>query len=149
MDSLGLTCLCHIKKRRIFMKKLISVKLAGNIVIVLMVLMIILHMLIMLRIVPYDIVWGGQIKNDASLMKLEIFALVTLFIFLAIILVKVDYLKFTKFKKITNIAVWIMFVYFLLNTVLNLASGVTLEKLIFTPITIILFVLIFRLAIEK
>jgi len=131
------------------MKKLISVKLAGNIVIVLMVLMIILHMLIMLRIVPYDIVWGGQIKNDASLMKLEIFALVTLFIFLAIILVKVDYLKFTKFKKITNIAVWIMFVYFLLNTVLNLASGVTLEKLIFTPITIILFVLIFRLAIEK
>jgi len=131
------------------MKKLISVKLAGNIVIVLMVLMIILHMLIMLRIVPYDIVWGGQIKNDASLMKLEIFALVTLFIFLAIILVKVDYLKFTKFKKITNVAVWIMFVYFLLNTVLNLASGVTLEKLIFTPITIILFVLIFRLAIEK
>ncbi len=131
------------------MKKFISVKLAGNIVIVLMVLMIILHMLIMLRIVPYDIVWGGQIKNDASLMKLEIFALVTLFIFLAIILVKVDYLKFTKFKKITNIAVWIMFVYFLLNTVLNLASGVTLEKLIFTPITIILFVLIFRLAIEK
>ncbi len=131
------------------MKKLISVKLAGNIVIVLMVLMIILHMLIMLRIVPYDIVWGGQIKNDASLMKLEVFALVTLFIFLAIILVKVDYLKFTKFKKITNIAVWIMFVYFLLNTVLNLASGVTLEKLIFTPITIILFVLIFRLAIEK
>ena len=131
------------------MKKFISVKLAGNIVIVLMVLMIILHMLIMLRIVPYDIVWGGQIKNDASLMKLEVFALVTLFIFLAIILVKVDYLKFTKFKKITNIAVWIMFVYFLLNTVLNLASGVTLEKLIFTPITIILFVLIFRLAIEK
>ena len=131
------------------MKKLISVKLAGNIVIVLVVLMIILHMLIMLRIVPYDIVWGGQIKNDASLMKLEIFALVTLFIFLAIILVKVDYLKFTKFKKITNVAVWIMFVYFLLNTVLNLASGVTLEKLIFTPITIILFVLIFRLAIEK
>jgi len=57
-----------LKKRRIFMKKLISVKLAGNIVIVLMVLMIILHMLIMLRIVPYDIVWGGQIKNDASLM---------------------------------------------------------------------------------
>ena len=103
----------------------------------------------MLGIVPYGIVWGGQIKNDASLMKLEIFALVTLFIFLAIILVKVDYLKFTKFKKITNIAVWIMFVYFLLNTVLNLASGVTLEKLIFTPITIILFVLIFRLAIEK
>jgi hypothetical protein len=149
MKSLGLTCLCHIKKRRIFMKKFISVKLAGNIVIVLMVLMIILHMLIMLRIVPYDIVWGGQIKNDASLMKLEVFALVTLFIFLAIILVKVDYLKFTKFKKITNIAVWIMFVYFLLNTVLNLASGVTLEKLIFTPITIILFVLIFRLAIEK
>ena len=131
------------------MKKLISVKLAGNISIVLMVLLIIFHILIMIRIVPYDIVWGGQIKDDVSLMKFEIFALVTSFLFLVIILVKVDYLKFTKFRKITNIAVWIMFVFFLLNTVGNLASGVTLEKLIFTPITIILSVLIFRLAIEK
>lgn len=131
------------------MKKLISVKLAGNISIVLMVLLIIFHILIMIGIVPYDIVWGGQIKDDVSLMKFEIFSLVTSFLFLVIVLVKVDYLKFTKFRKITNIAVWIMFIFFLLNTVGNLASGVTLEKLIFTPITIILSVLIFRLAIEK
>lgn len=131
------------------MKKLISVKLAGNISIVLMVLLIIFHILIMIRIVPYDIVWGGQIKDDVSLMKFEIFGLVTSFLFLVIVLVKVDYLRFTKFRKITNIAVWIIFVFFLLNTVGNLASGVTLEKLIFTPITIILSVLIFRLAIEK
>ena len=131
------------------MKKLISVKLAGNISIVLMVLLIIFHILIMIRIVPYDIVWGGQIKDDVSLMKFEIFALVISFLFLVIVLVKIDYLKFRKFRKITNIAVWIIFVFFLLNTVGNLALGVTLEKLIFTPITIILSVLIFRLAIEK
>ena len=131
------------------MKKLISVKLAGNISIVLMVLLIIFHILIMIGIVPHDIVWGGQIKDDVSLMKFEIFALVISFLFLVIVLVKIDYLKFRKFRKITNIAVWIIFVFFLLNTVGNLASGVTLEKLIFTPITIILSVLIFRLAIEK
>ena len=131
------------------MKKLISVKLAGNISIVLMVLLIIFHILIMIGIVPYDIVWGGQIKDDVSLMKFEIFGIATSFLFLVIVLVKVDYLKFTKFRKIIKIAVWIMFVFFLLNTVGNLASGVTLEKLIFTPVTIILSVLIFRLAIEK
>lgn len=124
-------------------------KLAGNISIVLMVLLIIFHILIMTGIVPYDIVWGGQIIDDVSLMKFEIFALVTSVLFLAIILLKINHLKFKKFRKIINIAVWIMFVYFLLNTVLNFASGVSLEKLIFTPITIILSVLIFRLAIEK
>ena len=131
------------------MKKLISFKLAGNILITLLLLLIMIHILIMLRAIPYDIVWGGQIKDEGSLMKFEVFALVTSFLFLAIILLKINHLKFMKFRKIINIAVWIMFVYFLLNTVLNFASGVSLEKLIFTPVTIILSILIFRLAIEK
>ena len=131
------------------MKKLVSFKLAGNILITLLLLLIIIHILIMLRVIPYDFVWGGQIKDEASLVKFEVFALVTSFLFLAIILLKINHLKFMKFRKIINIAVWIMFVYFLLNTVLNFASGVSLEKLIFTPVTIIMSLLIFRLAIEK
>ena len=131
------------------MKKFISAKLAGDIVIVLMILMIILHILVMLGIVPYNIVWGDQIKDDTSLIRFEIFALVVTFIFLAAILLKTGYLKFAKLRKISNIAVWIIFAYFLLNTLGNLLSGITLEKLIFMPVTIILSILIFRTAIEK
>ena len=131
------------------MKKLISFKLAGKIIITIIVLLIIFHILLLLGIVPSDIVWGGKAADEATIIKLEIFSLVTSFIILAVIFAKLRQNKNAKSRKIINFAVWIIFGYFLLNIVGNLASGVTTEKLIFTPITIILSVLLFRLAIEE
>jgi hypothetical protein len=45
--------------------------------------------------------------------------------------------------------VWLIFVFLLLNTLGNLASGVSFENLIAAPVTIILALCAFRLAIEK
>lgn len=131
------------------MKKLISIKLAGSIFITINVLMIIMHILIMLKILPSDFVWGGQINDDASLMRLELIALIVSFVFLAIAIIKMNSLKAEKSQKVINVVVWFMFFYFLLNIVGNLASDSTLEKIIFLPITVILTVTTFRLAIEK
>jgi hypothetical protein len=131
------------------MKKLISFKLAGKITITIIVLLIIFHILVLLGVVPSDIVWGGKAGDKALLIKLEIFSLVTSFIFLGIVLLKVNQDKFVKYKNAINYAVIIICAYFGFNIVGNLASGVTIEKLIFTPITIILTLLLIRLAIEK
>jgi hypothetical protein len=62
---------------------------------------------------------------------------------------KIGYFQQGKFVKVVKVGVWIVFFYFLLNTVGNLTSGITTEKLIFTPITILLTLLAFRVAIEK
>ncbi len=131
------------------MKNLISFKLAGTLTITIIVLLIIFHILLLLGVVPSDIVWGGKAADKALLIKLEIFSLVTSFIILAVICAKLQQNINVKFRKVINVGIWIIFGYFLLNIVGNLASGVTTEKLIFTPITIILSVLLFRLAIEK
>lgn len=131
------------------MKNLISFKLAGNLAVTIIVLLIIFHILLLLGIVPSDIVWGGKAADEATILKLEIFSLITSCIFLIVICAKLRQSINMKFRKVTNIAVWIIFGYFLLNIVGNLVSEVTLEKLIFTPITIILSLLLFRLAIEK
>lgn len=131
------------------MKKLISFKLAGDISIIILVLLIVFHILILIGIIPHTIVWGGRIEGGASLIKFELFGLATSFLFLFIILAKVEYLKLKKFRKIINIAVWIVLVWFLLNILGNLLSTASLEKLIFTPISIILSFSVFRLAIEK
>ena len=131
------------------MKNLISFKLAGNLVVTIIVLLIIFHILLLLGIVSSDIVWGGKAADKATIIKLEIFSLVTSLIFLIVICAKLRQSINMKFRKVTNIAVWIIFGYFLFNIVGNLVSEVTLEKLIFTPITIILSLLLFRLAIEK
>lgn len=45
------------------MKKLISVKLAGNILLAALGLLLIFHILVLLGAIPPDIVWGGMIQG--------------------------------------------------------------------------------------
>ena len=132
------------------MKKLISEKLAGNLLLISFGLLVIFDILILLNIVPSSIVWGGQIKNSATnLIILELIALGVTFIFAIIVAAKMDYIKSGGFKKAVNIGVWVIFAYLILNTLGNLASGVSFENLIFAPITLALAFCAFRLAIEK
>ena len=132
------------------MKKLISEKLAGNLLLISLGLLAIFDILILLNIVPSNIVWGGQIKDPAvNLIVLELIALVVTFIFAIVITAKMGYIKAGGFTKAVNIGVWIIFAYLILNTLGNLASGVSFENLIFSPITLALAFCAFRLAIEK
>jgi hypothetical protein len=132
------------------MEKLISEKLAGNLLLISLGLLAIFDILIILNVVPSNIVWGGQIKDPAAnLIVLELIALVVTFIFAIVIAAKMDYIKAGGFTKAVDIGVWIIFVYLILNTFGNLASGVSFENLVFAPITLVLAFCAFRLAIEK
>ena len=132
------------------MKKLISEKLAGNLLLISLGLLATFDMLILLNVLPSNIVWGGQIKDPAAnLIVLELIALVVTFIFAIVIAAKMDYIKAGGFTKAVNIGIWVIFAYPILNTLGNLASGVFFENLIFAPITLALAFCAFRLAIEK
>jgi hypothetical protein len=132
------------------MKKLISVKLAGNILLILFCALIVFHILIIFNLLPSGMVWGGQAGNSsASLRTLEVISLVITILFTVVIAAKVGYVKADGFAGAINVFVWIIFAYLLLNTAGNLASSSSTEKLIFTPITVIAALLTLRLAIEK
>jgi len=131
------------------MKRLINVKWAGNLLLIAFGLLAILHILILLNIVPSELVWGGQINDSATKLILELIALLATFLFAVIVAAKLDYIKAGKFRIVVNIGVWVIFAYLILNTLGNLASGVSLEKLIFTPLTVVLALCALRLAIEK
>jgi hypothetical protein len=132
------------------MKKLISAKLAGNILLVSFGLLTVFHVLVLLRVVPSNIVWGGQIGGlPNNLLTLEIVSLLMTVVFAMVIAAKTNYIKASKLKGVITIGVWIIFAYLILNTVGNLVSAVSFENLIFAPITLILAFLAFRLAIEK
>jgi hypothetical protein len=60
------------------MKKIISFKLAGDISIVILILLIVFHILVMVGIIPHTTVWGGRIEDGASLLTFELFGLFTL-----------------------------------------------------------------------
>jgi len=132
------------------LKKIVSAKLAGNIVLTILMLMLLLHLLILTQVIPPSFVWGGRLEAfSGEVLSLEMISLLVTLMFLIFIAAKVGYILNKKYNFITNIGVWIMFIYFTLNVFMNLASNSTTEKIIFTPITIILALLTFRLAIEK
>ena len=132
------------------MKKLVSAKLAGNILLASMGLLFIFHLLVLFKVIPADIVWGGQIKGvQANLIMLEAVALLVILFFMLIIAAKTGYIKAGKFAAVVNIGVWLIFAFMILNTLGNLASGVSFENLVFAPITIILAFCAYRLAMEK
>jgi len=132
------------------MKKLISVKLAGNLLLISFGLLAIFDILILLNILPSNIVWGGQIKDPGvNLIVLELTALVVTLIFAIVIAAKVDYIKAGGFIKAVNIGVWVIFAYLILNTLGNLASAASFEKLVFAPVTLALAICTLRLVIEK
>lgn len=130
------------------MKKLISAKLAGNILLLSLGLLLILHVLVLLKIVPADMMWGGQ-ATSSNLIILEIIALAVTLFFGFVIAAKTGYVKVGKFAGVVNILIWVIFAFLLLNTLGNLASGISAENFIFAPVTLILALCALRLAIEK
>lgn len=109
----------------------------------------ILHILILVGIVSPDIVWGGQIDGSPErLLILEIVALVATSLFIAIIVLRIRSIGSGKPQILLRIGIWIIFAYLVLNTLGNLASGVSAETLIFAPSTLIMALFALRLAIE-
>jgi hypothetical protein len=132
------------------MRKWISAKLAGNLLLFSLGLLLIFHILVLLRVIPADIVWGGQIKGvPKNLVTLETVALLVTAIFILIVAAKTGYVRAGKWSGVLDVGLWLIFAYLLLNTLGNLASGVSVEKLIFAPLTILLALCALRLAIEK
>lgn len=130
------------------MKKLISAKLAGNILLFSLGLLLLFHILVLFKIIPADIMWGGQ-ATSTNIITLEIIAIVVTLFFGFVIAAKTGYINTGKFAVVVNILVWIIFLFLLLNTLGNLASGVSAENFVFAPVTLVLTLCAFRLAIEK
>lgn len=132
------------------MNKLISTKLAGNLLLGSLGLLAIFHILVLLTVIPTDIVWGGAIQNSpTSLIPLEMISLVVTLLFAVVIAAKAGYIKAFRFQLAVNIGAWVVFAILLLSMLANFASGVAFENLIFAPIAVTLAFCAYRLAIEK
>lgn len=132
------------------MRKFISAKTAAHILLGIYGLLVIFHILVLAQVVPSDIVWGGQIGNaPQNLVALETAAIFFTVFFAVIVAAKIGYINAGRFRKVIHILLWLIFVYSLLNIAGNFASGASMEKLIFAPISIVVAFLVFRLAIEK
>lgn len=122
---------------------------AQYVLLIILCVILVLHICILLKVIPYKIVWGGRLKSDAEMYRFETVSILINLIFLFIILVQSHYLTIDFPKKIMTIILWIMTALFTLNTFGNLMSKNKLEKRLFTPITIILTIFSLILALTN
>jgi hypothetical protein len=130
------------------MKRRILEKFASNALLIMFILVMLFHVLVLLGIVPFDIVWGGQLKSKEEMIRFEITSIALNSVMLGIVMMQAGLLKVNVKPIVLKVAFWCMFVLFAINTVGNIFSNNELERLIFTPLTLLLAVFSLRLAMK-
>ena len=54
---------------------------------ILLSLFLIWHFIILLKLIPYNLVWGGRLKSDKEMYRFEIFSILINALFVIVILV--------------------------------------------------------------
>ncbi|PHN02818.1 hypothetical protein [Flavilitoribacter nigricans] len=129
-------------------KRYISLQLAANILLVALGALVVFHLLVISGIINPGMIWGGNLETNSQVVMMEIGAIVVSALMMLMIAIRVGYIQSPRFQGFSQTAMWVIFVFLLLNTAGNLSSSSGSETLIFTPITIILAVMAYRLAMQ-
>ena len=86
------------------------------------------HLTILIKIIPYEITWGGKLKNDAEMYLFEsISILINLFLGF-VLLIKGEYVLRLIPLRVVNVILWIFLFIFGLNTLGNILAATLFEK---------------------
>ena len=93
------------------------------------------HSCILLKMIPYDITWGGRLQNDQEMYVFETTSIAINLFLIWILLMKGDFVTYKFPVKVIHIILWIFVVVFALNTVGNIFAKTIFEKA-FTLLTL-------------
>ena len=89
---------------------------------------LLLHALILIKIIPYNIAWGGRIQTDEAMYVFETLSILLNLILGIALLIKGSFIKQFVGPKIVNVTLWIFLLLFALNTIGNLLAKTNFEK---------------------
>lgn len=90
---------------------------------------ILFHICIIVKIIPYNIAWGGRLTNDNDMYVFESISILINLFLSWLLLMKGEFVQFKFPNKTVNLILWIFFALFILNTVGNLFAKTNFEKL--------------------
>ena len=131
------------------MKKLISQQQTINLILALLTMLLLFHILILIEVIPYTIVWAGKIRSVGEMKKFELISFFVNVSVIVIFFLKACYIQNKISTKILNAFIWLIAGLFCLNTVGNLFAESNVEFFFFTPVTFILSLLCLRLLLTK
>lgn len=124
-------------------------KIAENGLVIIFSLLTLFHILILTGVIPMDIVWGGRLESIEEMRRFETISLTINLILLLFALGISGIIPLPIHTLVRKIVLYVMIVLFSLNTLGNLLSNNLLEKIAFTPITILLVVFCVVLVKER
>ncbi len=131
------------------MLNIISKRFATIAVILIFLAVIIFHALILFGTIPYDMVWGGRLKDQQQMIYFEMVSILLNGVMLMVVVFNARYVNVSIRPVIIKAALWFMVGLFFLNSIGNIFSDNDLERLLFTPLTFLLCLFSLRLAINK
>ena len=131
------------------MHKLDTKRIAAQGILLVLSLMVLFHVLVMVQVIPYGMVWGGRLENSSQMLLFEAISIAVNLLMLGAVAISAGMIKVKINRGLLKAALWTMFAVFLLNTIGNLLSNNETEKLIFTPLTLLLSLFSLRLAMSK
>ena len=126
------------------------VQWSANIAAVLFGVVIIFQLLIALGVLPISMAWGGrQTELTPQLRIASLIGAVILGVFAYIIRLRAGLVGAGEITLLIKILAWVVTAYMAFNTFTNLTSQSKAEKMIFTPITLVLTLLCLIVSISK
>lgn len=107
---------------------------------------VVFHLLVLLRVIPYDIVWGGRLTSEAQMVSFETVSILVNSFMLLVLALRAGVVPVRVPPLVLRLAFGLMAGLFALNTVGNLLSTNSFETWTFTPLTLLLAVFSLRLA---
>ncbi|MFY0645119.1 MAG: hypothetical protein JXR19_11710 [Bacteroidia bacterium] len=116
-------------------------KTALRILLLIVGLTTVFHICILLKIIPYEITWGGRLKTDSEMYAFESVSLLINLFFGLVLLIKGEFIKALIPMRAVNVILWIFLALFALNTLGNAIAKTNFERY-FTIVTLLTAILI-------
>lgn len=89
---------------------------------------ILFHLCIITKMIPYNITWGGRLTNDTEMYVFETISILVNVFLSWILLMKGDFVAYKFPNQVVNVILWVFFALFMLNTVGNIFAKTFLEQ---------------------
>lgn len=86
------------------------------------------HLLIVVKVIPYTLAWGGRLQNDGAMYVSESLSIVVNLFLGFVLLMKGEYIRLYFSPRMIHVILWVYLFLFVLNTLGNLFAATSFEK---------------------
>jgi len=121
---------------------------AVNAALILLSGVLVFHVLVLGGVVPFEIVWGGRLQRVDQMRAFESVSVLITFLVLGTVAMRGGYVSRFLPTRVLSILLGVYGGIFALNTVGNIFALTTIEAIIGAPLTFLISLLCWRMAVE-